>query len=262
MKHLALWMIVLCLTVLPGCSAEEPNVAATATPEIEAPTNTASPEPAGTVETETQTDSKPVQVAQADTPKPAMPERVSPFEAGRHYQILTPAQPTSSSPEQVEVAEAFMYGCPHCYSFEPFMQKWAPNKPENVKVVRIPVLFNRQAEVHARVYYTAEALGVLEETHLSFFKEIHVNRRPMTSEPDLIDFFKRYDVDAETFKKTFRSFDVEHKIRVAKTMAQRYRISSVPTVVVNGKYTSAGSNLAGNQLLALIDHLVDKESKR
>ncbi len=261
MKHLALWMIVLSLTVLPGCSAEEPS-AATATPKVEAPTNTASPEPSTTVEPEAEPTDKPVQVAQANAPKPAMPERVSPFEAGRHYQILTPAQPTSSSPEQIEVAEAFMYGCPHCYSFEPFIQKWMPNKPDNVNVVRIPVLFNRQAEVHARVYYTAEALGVLEETHLPFFKEIHVNRRAMTSEKDLVDFFGRYGVDADTFNKTFRSFDVEHKIRVAKTMSQRYRISSVPTVVVNGKYSSGGSNLAGNELLSLIDHLVKKEETR
>jgi thiol:disulfide interchange protein DsbA len=36
------------------------------------------------------------------------------FEPGKHYTVLTTAQGTSSSPEFIEVAEVFWYGCPHC----------------------------------------------------------------------------------------------------------------------------------------------------
>src|SRR5690606_29035490 len=47
------------------------------------------------------------------------------FQLGTHYQRLSPTQPTSSSPDQVEVAEIFWYGCPHCYAFEPYLARWA-----------------------------------------------------------------------------------------------------------------------------------------
>ncbi|MEM7282958.1 MAG: thiol:disulfide interchange protein DsbA/DsbL [Pseudomonadota bacterium] len=265
MKYVPLWICILAFSILPGCSAEETSETA---PEVQTPDNTAAIETNPSSEpAQAQEQQKPVRVAQADTGEQTVtkiqaPQKASPYKAGTHYQILTPAQPTSSGPEQIEVAEAFMYGCPHCYTFEPFMEKWVPKQADNVRIVRIPVLFNRQAEVHARVFYTADALGVLDKTHLPFFREIHANRRAMTSERDLVEFFGRHGVDEDTFKKTFRSFYVEHKIRVARTLSQRYRISSVPTVIVNGKYSSVGSNLAGNDLLALMDHLVEKESSR
>ena len=38
------------------------------------------------------------------------------------YVEITPAQPTQSE-GQIEVLEVFWYGCPHCYDFEPFIDK-------------------------------------------------------------------------------------------------------------------------------------------
>lgn len=247
MKYLSLWVLVLTLAV-SGCSAEEPTETASAVD------NGALTKSQSEIQA-TKPAAKPIKVAQ----NTAKPTQTAAFKQGSDYRLLTPVQPTSSSPDQIEVTEAFMYGCPHCFSFEPFLQKWTPDKPQNVNFVRMPVAFNRQAEVHARVYYTADALGIIEQTHLPFFREIHVNRRQMTSEKDLVEFFSDYGIDESTFLKAFRSFDVEHKLRVARTMSERYRIDSVPTVVINGKYTSGGSNLAGDKLLGLIDYLVAKE---
>ena len=39
------------------------------------------------------------------------------------YETLSPAQPTQN-PDKVEVIEFFWYGCPHCYDFEPLLEKW------------------------------------------------------------------------------------------------------------------------------------------
>ena len=67
------------------------------------------------------------------------------FELGVHYLRLSPTQPTSSNPDQVEVAEVFWYGCPHCYDFEPYLARWSEQKPEYVSFVRIPALWNATA---------------------------------------------------------------------------------------------------------------------
>ena len=63
------------------------------------------------------------------------------FQLGTHYDRLSPTQPTSSSPDQVEVAEVFWYGCPHCYTFDPFLENWKSDIPDNVNFVRIPAVW-------------------------------------------------------------------------------------------------------------------------
>jgi thiol:disulfide interchange protein DsbA len=183
------------------------------------------------------------------------------FELGRHYRRLSPAQPTSSGADQVEVAEIFWYGCPHCYTFDPYIESWLASKPDYINFVRIPALWNPLLQLHARAFYTAEALGKVEEMHTPFFRELHVNRNPLNTEEGLQEFFAGFGVDAAAFESAFNSFSVNLKMQRADELAKRYRISSVPTVVINGKYTadatSAGSYEA---LMELISELAASEA--
>ena len=83
---------------------------------------------------------------------------------GKDYTVL--ANPTVAPAKgQVEVAEFFWYGCPHCYSLEPYVATWLKTKPANVKFTRIPAALNPVWEANARGYYVAEASGVLEASH-------------------------------------------------------------------------------------------------
>src|SRR5690606_17094017 len=121
------------------------------------------------------------------------------FQLGVHYERLAPTQPTSSSPDQVEVAEVFWYGCPHCYAFEPQLARWAEQRPEYVSFVRIPALWNPVLRTHARAFYTAEALGKLDEMHTALFTEIHENGNPLDTREALGAFFARFGVEAAEF---------------------------------------------------------------
>ena len=96
----------------------------------------------------------------------------APYNEGEHYEAITPAQPTSSK-DQVEVVEMFWYGCPHCFRLEPFVDRWLKKKPANVKFVRMPGVFRPSWEIHARAYYTAEILGVVDKVHRPMFDAIH-----------------------------------------------------------------------------------------
>ena len=60
------------------------------------------------------------------------------FEMGVHYLRLSPTQPTSSNPDQVEVCEVFWYGCPHCFAFDPLLERWRESKQDYVSFVRVP----------------------------------------------------------------------------------------------------------------------------
>lgn len=183
------------------------------------------------------------------------------FELGVHYLRLSPTQPTSSNPDQVEVCEVFWYGCPHCYNFDPLLEEWRERQPDYVSFVRVPAVWNDLLRLHARAFYTAEALGKGAEMHAEFFREIHERDNRLESEAKLTEFFGRFGVDAAAFKAAFDSFDVQAKLQRADELSRRYRIGSVPTIVVNGKYTTDAPQAGGGyeDLLALTDELVAAE---
>ncbi len=214
---------------------------------------------------QTQTAAEPAMVAEqqerivlAQNDVASMSDR---FELGTHYQRLSPTQPTSSSPDQIEVAEIFWYGCPHCYTFDPYLESWKSDLPGNVNFVRIPAVWNPLLQLHARAYYTAEALGKGAEMHAPTFREIHVNGNYLDSEQALQAFFGQFDVGAEDFTNAFNSFAVHTKLQRADELSRRYRISSVPTVIVNGKYSTNATEAGGyDTLMDLIDELIASEA--
>ena len=56
-------------------------------------------------------------------------------QAQQGFEVISPAQNTSDQ-ENVEVLEFFWFGCPHCYAFEPSIEGWAKNKPDNTVFIR------------------------------------------------------------------------------------------------------------------------------
>ncbi len=163
------------------------------------------------------------------------------FQEGSHYERLTPQQPTvETDGDLVEVVEVFQYNCPACFSFEPYLEQWLAEKPDYINFVRLPAPWSAQSELHARAYYTAQALGITDETHSAIFREFHVNRNMLASEDALADFFADYGVDEETFAATFNSFAVHTKMQRGKDLVQRYRVSGTPGIVVAGKYLTGG----------------------
>ena len=198
---------------------------------------------------------RPIVLAQLDL-APAS----SRFQLGTHYQRLPAAQGTSSSPDLIEVAEIFWYGCPHCYTFDPYLEKWREDLPDDVSFVRIPAVWNNVLQIHARAFYTAEALGVVAEVHTPLFREIHNNGNFLDSQEALAEFFGQFGVDADAFNAAFESFSVITKLNRADELSRRYRIASVPTVIINGKYTTdAGLTGGYDELMELVDELVAME---
>jgi thiol:disulfide interchange protein DsbA len=182
------------------------------------------------------------------------------FRIGVDYQRLSPTQPTSSPPDQVEVAEVFWYGCPHCFHFDPMVEAWRAKKPDYVNFIRIPALWNPLLQLHARAFYTAEALGKGAEMHSEFFKEIHERGNGLDTEQKLQEFFGRFGVDATAFKTAFDSFAVHAKLQRADELNRRYRIGGVPTLIINGKYTTEGGQTASyEELLELVNVLAASE---
>jgi thiol:disulfide interchange protein DsbA len=114
--------------------------------------------------------------------------------------------------------------------------------------------------LHARAFYTADALGKGAQMHDAFFTEIHVNGNALETQAKLQAFFATFGVDAAAFKSAFDSHDVHAKLQRADELSRRYQVSSVPSIVVNGKYVTDGGMAGGYEpLLELIDELAASE---
>jgi len=178
------------------------------------------------------------------------------------YEELPTAQPVQEA-NKVEVIEFFWYGCPHCYTFEPKLHKWEQNLPENVNFIRQPAIFSSLWGKHAKAYFTAEALNVVDKVHADFFDVIQNNKRKLETEDQLAKFFVAHGVDEAQFRETFNSFLIDAKMRQAEAMAPRYGITGVPAVVVNGKYKItarlAGSN---DKMIEVMNKLITQESAK
>jgi thiol:disulfide interchange protein DsbA len=247
-------------TPTPVTEAAQPEIAADSTETTAPAALEAVEESAGEADTSSSPVDEAIVLAQAES---AVAQEDAPqwqFSEGQHFTMLTTAQGTSSAPDVIEVAEVFWYGCPHCFNFDPYLKKWAPELPDDVRFIRLPVMWNPTNQIHARIFYTAEALNKLDVMHDAIFKEMHANRKPLTSEDDIRNFFSRFDVSEEEFNSTFRSFGVESKLKRAKNLTQRYRVQSVPLLVINGKYLTTGPGVKNfDDMLAVAEELIERE---
>ena len=141
--------------------------------------------------------------------------------------------------------------------------------PANVRFVRIHAMWNPLVKLHGQLYFTEEVLvknGKIEDPagfRTAVFLEYHRRGNRLASESAIQAVFERFGVAEDDFKSTWNSFEVAQMMRKAEDLARRWNVSSVPAVVVNGKYITGGSQ-AGSypNLIAVIDELVARESIR
>ncbi len=181
------------------------------------------------------------------------------FEAGTHYDLISPAIRTAS-PDKIEVAEFFWYGCGHCYTFEPLLAQWKKTLADDVAFRGIPAMWGGAMELHARAFYAAQALGVLEKMSPVIFQAMNVDRKPLRNEAEIAELFVENGVDEDDFMKAFKSFGVDSLVRQATSTARAARITGTPSLMVNGKYliTARKAGSSAN-MLKIADYLVEQE---
>jgi thiol:disulfide interchange protein DsbA len=210
-------------------------------------------------------------VAAATSTAAAATPAGSPWQEGSNYTRIVPAQPTNVPAGQVEVLEFFWYACPHCYALEPTVAAWLKSKPAYISFSRIPVQWNEGHRSLARLFYTLDSMGKLNDVHGEIFKEIQVNGDPLigpdpnnaaAAERVQLAFIRRDGISEADFEKEYHGFNVETAMQRADELVQRYRVTSVPDFVVNGKYVTDVA-MAGtpDRLISLLSDLAAQEHK-
>jgi thiol:disulfide interchange protein DsbA len=177
---------------------------------------------------------------------------------GRDYARL--AQPLAMpATGKIEVVEFFGYWCPHCNSFEPALDAWARNLPADVLFRRVPVAFSAPQEPYAKIFFTLEAMGLLEQMHRKVFAAIHVQRQHLDKDSEILAFMTANGVDSAKFSEIYKSFTVASKFKQARQLADAYRIDGVPTIGIHGRFFTSPSLAGGSeQALKVADQLIQR----
>jgi thiol:disulfide interchange protein DsbA len=163
-------------------------------------------------------------------------------EPGNDYTLLSPEQPASS--EQVEVVEFFSYECAKCFVMSQAISLWYSTAGRDVGLIRVPVVFNDNMVPAARLYYSLQSLGRADKLHGDIYRDVQVRNFHLAEE--LSDktgrqaYAQSHAIDPGKFEDAWSSAEVERRLADSETIQQRYQITVIPTLVVDGKYQIVG----------------------
>ena len=183
------------------------------------------------------------------------------YVAGRHYEILDSPSVTRD-PSKVEVVEVFWFGCNHCYALESYILPWKKTLPKDVDYWKSHATWNPTLKIHARLFYSAKALGIEDKIVPGAFTAIQREGRFLTGNSELEYFFRGFGVEKEKYFSVSNSFGVNNAVKQADNRMRQWTITGVPTLIVNGKYKVSGTREVGtDRLLDVVDFLIEKERR-
>ena len=166
----------------------------------------------------------------------ASAQLINKYERNKDYHPLVTTIDEGQSPK---VIEFFWFGCPHCYTTEPTLNKWLKEgKSSKVAFEKIPAIPSERWEPSAQLYYTLEALDRLDLTGV-VFDAIHRdnNTRLVFVKDKMREFLATQGVKPEDFDKAWDSFGVKQRLQRAKKMFEDSKLDGVPVFVVNGQFS-------------------------
>lgn len=167
-----------------------------------------------------------------------------PLVDGDDYEVMA-----SKGSKNAEVLEFFSYACGHCYTMEGFINRF---KKENsgIKIIPVPNTLGRpQWEIYVKAYYLGELLKVLDKSHQKMFHQINVEKKHITSDEALKTFFMTLGVESAKYDRAFKSVALDMRVRKAKQLARKYRITGTPIFVANQRYKLNNTALGSNEMI-------------
>lgn len=156
--------------------------------------------------------------------------------AGTDYQPINPPQPTSD-PSKIVVTEFFSYQCPHCFRFAKPYEDWIAKLPADVKAERVAVSIGHQTWLPAaQAFYALTAMKKVPAIDDALFGAIHRQRLQLDTEAALTDWVGRQGIDQAAFTQAYQSFSVKLNMKRADDLSRSYRLPSVPTLAIDGRY--------------------------
>jgi len=177
--------------------------------------------------------------------------------AGTDYAVLDTPTNVEAPAGKIEVVEFFWYSCSHCNAFEPTLGEWVKKLPKDVAFRRVPIAFNASFAPQQRLYYTLEAMGLIEKLHAKVFAAIHVDKLKLATGEAILEWAGKNGVDTAKFQAEYNSFGVVTKTQRASQLQNAYKVEGVPALGVAGRFYTDGSMAKSmERALQVVDSLV------
>ncbi|KRF01967.1 protein-disulfide isomerase [Frateuria sp. Soil773] len=258
-----------------------PATAASATAPAAAGTATTEPAPAP-ASAGTAADATAPAPAQTAAATPAAAADAQPFVddgkwvEGKDYQRIEPAQPKVSGTDKIEVVEVFSYGCPACNQFHPVVSQLAKSLPASAQMVYLPASFIPQENwpTLQRAYLTAQVLGVADKANDAMYDAVWKSQEISAMKPtgglkpkaalptidDIAKVYAKFGADPKEFAAVANSFSINTKMKRSDELVKAYGVDGTPTIVIDGKYRFAPTEVGYGRSIELAQWLVAKEA--
>jgi thiol:disulfide interchange protein DsbA len=120
----------------------------------------------------------------------------------------------------------------------------------------MPVTWSQIHQLHASLYHTIEALKLGKGAHTAVFTTIHKENNFLASQKSVVKFLSKLGVEEEKSNQYLNSFAVKQKVSRGIQVSKQLRITSVPMIIVDGKYMIV-SKPSRQEMLEVLDYVVE-----
>ena len=136
------------------------------------------------------------------------------YQEGVHFELLKNPSAVRNS-TKVEVVEVFWFVCNHCYALESYLTQWKRDMPADIDFWKSHATWNEILKIHARMFYTARALGIDKQLVPAAFNTIQTEGRSLTGNSELEYYFKGFGIERDKYKSVAASFGVKNALKQA-----------------------------------------------
>lgn len=186
-------------------------------------------------------------------------------QAGSEFQVLPQPQPVTPG-NKIEVIEFFGYFCGACNAFDPHLEEWIKKQGDRIVMKRVHADFDPSLIPQQKLYYTLDAMGLVEKFQGKAFAAIHVQRNRLSSDEQVMEFVTKSGIDKAKFASVYKSFSVQSQLGRGSQLIKSYKVSGVPTIAIDGRFIVSPVEVAqkgkiksaGHPGLVVMDYLVEK----
>jgi len=173
----------------------------------------------------------------------AAQEAKKPFVEGQDYTLVDP--PVKLPARPIIIHDFFAYTCPHCLRLAPLMEAYRKSIETDplLKIVPVPVAWEESHELFPQIYFGFEALGRLQDLHMSFWEwvmqEDHPWEKVDDARGDIDKWVVAHGLDLKKWQSLINGFAIKNKVKQASDTWRHYGLDSTPCIGIAGRFLTA-----------------------
>ena len=145
-------------------------------------------------------------------------------------------------------------------NFEPFLEDWLVEIPENVNFARQHVVFSTSDELFARTHLALRQSPNYSSLHNRLFSAVHDRQKQFTDLEDITSYLEDYDLDPNEFNRSFTSTRTDRRLTNNRSRQARSQLTATPSLLISGKYLISMKN-GQPRALEVASELIEREKK-